>query len=296
MTRFDADIPLDRSTDRPASSVRAILASGFGTLVLFILLAGLAIAVAMGVLLAAQGAQVKLARTIDAFQMSVFLQPQVARSDAESLRGRIEAIPAVAGARLRTREDAVATLVGDGLSALTTRVNPLPDVWIVSLRGASPGVELSRLSARVADTRAALEALPGVESVRVDGRWVDLLERSSSWLDRATGVATWTVSIALLAALLGLSFLTGRALPSDARGEEGRTQAFATVGMLSGLLSLAVGGALLASVTLVWPEGGSIAGSILDSVGRNGHVFLVASGLAIICTIAVGQAWGAMRR
>lgn len=292
MTRFDADIVSERSADAPASSVRAVVASHPGVLFLSVLLTGFAIAVAAGLLLGAQGAQVKLASTIDALQMSVFLQPQVARGDAEALRGRIEAIPTVAGARLRTREDAATTLAGSGLSALTARANPLPDVWVVSLRGVSSGAEPLRLSARVANTRVALEALPGVESVRVDGRWVDLLERSSSWLDHATGVAGWTVTACLLVAVLGLSFLTGRALTPDARSGPGRSQALATVGMMAGLLSLAVGGALLASVIVVTPESGPIAGSILDSLGRTGHAFLVGVGLAVVLIAALGHTLG----
>ena len=82
----------------------------------------------------------------------------------------------------------------------------------------------------------------------------------------------------------------------DARSEVGRSQALATVGMIGGLASLAVGGAFLAAVVVVAPESGPIAGSILDSLGRTGHAFLVGMGVAVILVSALGHAWGANRQ
>ena len=296
MTRFDAG----SSTAVPAffssTTVRGLVALHPGTFVLSILLASLMIAVASGLLLVGQGARYQLGRTTDALQLSVFLQPQATRADAEALRTRIEAVPAVVGARLRTREDAMIALVSGGLPALSTKANPLPDVWIVSLGHATGSDGDLSFAARVARTRVALEALPNVESVRVDARWVDLLDRSSRWLDRGMSLAVWTIAASLLAALLGIALLTGRALKSQGQDIGDGVQALATVGMVSGLASLILAGGIAALVTMFVPQLNDFGKPVLDSIGRNGHIFVVTMGLAIIGVCALGHALGGSRR
>ena len=296
MTRFDAGPSTLGADDSSTISARAVVAMHPGTVVLSILLAALMIAIAASLLFVGQGAQYRLASAIDALQLSVFLQPQASRADAEGMRARIEAVPFVVGARLRTREDAMTSLVGAGLPALATKANPLPDVWIVSLGRPNGSNDAPALSARVADTRVALEALPNVEAVRVDARWVDLLDRSSLWVGRGMTVAVWTISTTLLAALLGLSLLTGRAMKSNNREQSGGVQALATVGMMTGLASLLLTGGLLALVTVSLPGSDAVWKPILDSIGRMGHVFVVAMGLAVIVVCAIGHALGGSHR
>ena len=296
MTRFDAGSPSVHPEDSSFTSARATVASHPGIFALSNLLAALAIAVACALLLVGQGARYQVARTIDGLQLSVFMQPQASRADAEGMRPRLEAIPTVVGARLRTREDALTALVGAGLPALVGKANPLPDVWLVSLASPVAGSPESPLAARIADARAALASLPGVESVRVDGRWVDLLDRSSAWVAHGMTVAIWTISTALLASLLGFFFLTGRALSAGGRLGYDRMQALATIGMVTGLLSLALAGGVLALVTTLTPSLSTVWKPILDSIGRNGHIFVVAIGLGVILISALGHALGGSRR
>ena len=185
MTRFDADALSRTRASSSSGSARSTIAGHPAVFVLSTLLASFAICVACAVLLVGQSAQYQLARTIDAVRLAVFLQPHVSRSEAEGLKGRIEASPHVAGATLRKREDALTALTGGGLESLAIKPNPLPDVWIVTLGLAKVDAASHTLSSQIADSRSALAALPGVDSVRVDGRWIGVLDRWSSWIGRA---------------------------------------------------------------------------------------------------------------
>jgi len=294
MTRFDADPSSGGPPESSLTSARGTIARHPGVFIVAIALASLSIALASALLLAGQGARYQLARTIGALQLSVFLQPQVSRADAEGLRGRIEGTPAVVGARLRPREDAMAALVDSGFSSLPTKGNPLPDVWLVTL--GPTGADAPTLAARIVNTRLALAALPGVDSVRVDSRWVDLLDRASSWLERGMTVASWIVSALALTSLLGLFFLTGRALAAGGKLGDDRMQALATIGMVSGLASLVLAGGWLWLATALSPDLIVLWRPILDSIGREGHVFLVAMGLSVILVAALGHGLGGSRR
>ncbi len=300
MTRFDAE-PWPRDpNDATVQSARSTIAGQFAVFTGSIVLAALAIVVACGLMLASEGARYHLARAVDTIELSVFLQPQVSRADAEGLRARLDATPTVTGAKLRTRDDAMAALVAAGLPTLSTKPNPLPDVWVVTLAQAGPAATIRSLATRVADARTTLSGLPGVESVRVDGRWVELLDRWTPPVVRGANLATWLVTGTLAIALFCVFFVAGRAYRPDlsfqAAPAAGAKQALATVGMTSGLLSLALAGAALALGGVAFPDFATVWKPIVDSVGRNGHVFVVSVGVAAILVAAAATTLGGSRR
>ncbi len=293
MTRFDS-APGFGAQLAAAPSARSMIASHPAIFIVSVLLASLSLCVVSGFLLVGQAAQYQLTRTIDAAQLAVFLQPQVPRSDAEALKARIEAAPHVAGAALRRREDALAALTSGGLESLAVKPNPLPDVWTVSLALAKS--DTRSLASQIADTRSALSALPGVESVRVDSRWIGTLDRWSFWVGSGVPMATWIGSAVLIVGLWCLFYLAGRGYAAPAHDRSSRVQALATVGMLAGLASLTVVAGAIALVIQLVPAVADVWAGIVDSMGREGHIYVVAMGIASIATSAIGQVSGGSRR
>ena len=295
MTRFDSAPGFGVRPAPSSGSVRPTIAGHPAIFVVSILLAGLSICVVCGLLLIGQAVQHQLARTIDAVQLAVFLQPHLGRSDAESLKGRIEASPHVAAAALRKREDALAALTSGGLESLAVKPNPLPDVWIVALALAKADIAHS-LSSQIADSRSALAALPGVESVRVDSRWIGTLDRWSSWMGHGMSLATWIASGALIFGLFCLFFLAGRGYAVSAPDRAARVQALATIGMIAGLASLVLAAGVVASMVRVVPNLAAALFPIVDSLGRGAHMYVVAMGVAVIAVSALGSVSGGSRR
>ena len=277
MTRFDSAPGFGARLATAPVTARSTIADHPAIFVVSLLLASLSICVVCGVLLVGQAAQYQVTRTIDAVQLLVFLQPHLGRSDAEGLKARIEASPHVAGATLRKREDALAAMTGGGLESLAVKPNPLPDVWIVSLALAKADTKDS-LSSRVADSRAALASLPGVESVRVDSRWIGTLEQWSSWIGSGVYLSTWVASATLISGLFCLFFLAGRGYAASSLEVSSRVQALATVGMISGLASLLIAAGVIALTIQMVPNLAAVWARIVDPVGRGGHVYVVVMG------------------
>ena len=294
MTRFDEKLFVHGTASGEAPSARAIVAEQPAVTVLAILLASATIFLAAAVLLFAQVVRLELERTMNAVQLLVFLQPQSSRADAEALRGRIEAVRAVASATLRTREDALAALATSGLPVSTAKSNPLPDVWIVGMRGPDANAAATPLAGRVEQIRQRLLLLPGVDTVRVDGGWIDSLDR---WAARADRGGAWldaiTVGLALLA-LFGIYFLAGRAIGH--REASGPVQALATMGMIGMLLAFVVAGLLIVFAGMMLPALGAALKPAVASIDRAGQVFIVGTGALAIVTAAVASAWGGSRR
>jgi cell division transport system permease protein len=115
-------------------------------------------------------------------RISLFLEPQVRRADAEALGKRLRADPRIAAVRFIPREEALkemATVQGlsDVIGALGR--NPLPDAFVVTSKE---------------DIAGELARLPGVAHVQADAVWARRL---------AAAAAIAELGIGLLAGLLG---------------------------------------------------------------------------------------------
>jgi hypothetical protein len=152
--------------------------------------------------------------SVAATPISVLLKVQTSTAEAQALGARIVALPNVATAALRSKEDALKTLVAAGLPTPDGR-NPLPDVWTVTVKPPLLNASRQSLTTFMAETRYLLGGLPAVESTAVDERWIAALDRWSlgrkQWGPKLAG------AILLLLAVMSFSsaFLAGGAL-SDA--------------------------------------------------------------------------------
>jgi hypothetical protein len=169
--------------------------------------------------------------SVAATPVFVLLDTRATASEAEALGARIRALPGVADATLRTRDDALRALVATGLPAPDGR-NPLPDVWTVRLKTPPTG----GLSAALATLRSALAALPLVVATRVDERWVARLDQWMS-ASAASGPMVRPAGVALLLLLLAsLGFVGGKAASAADNPSK---------------LVLAIAGTLVAAMALV---------------------------------------------
>ena len=115
-------------------------------------------------------------------RISLFLEPQVRRADAEALGKRLRADPRIAAVRFIPREEALKDMAAvQGLSEVIGALgrNPLPDAFVVTSRE---------------DIAGELAKLPGVAHVQADAVWARRL---------AAAAAIVELGVALLAALLG---------------------------------------------------------------------------------------------
>jgi cell division transport system permease protein len=174
-------------------------------------------------------------------RISLFLEPQLRRSDAEALGKRLRADSRIAAVRFVPREEALKEMAAvQGLSEVISALgrNPLPDAFVVTSRE---------------DIAEELAKLPGVAHVQADAVWARRL---------AAAAAIVELGVALLAALLGaglvaVTFNTIRLQILTQRAEIevskliGATDAFIRrpfyyLGLLQGLLGGAVALALIA--------------------------------------------------
>ena len=251
MTAFDAPTRPRKAGDSPWRGAFAIVADQPGVLAAAIVAVGIVVCVAVLAVVAAQEVRLRTSRAINEVQASVFLHPQTPRADAESLKGRLAALPFVGAATLRTKEEALAGL--DAASPQTRgRPNPLPDVWVVTLRFADR--EGTPIGEQFAAAREALARLPEVASVDLDMPWIAALERWRGVVVKgySYGIVALFAVVALLEACMFL--LTGRALVRE-RMPPGETQAtgrgalFVT-GAIAGVAALFATLAGLAIVTI----------------------------------------------
>jgi cell division transport system permease protein len=109
-------------------------------------------------------------------EISVFLTPQTARTDAEALAPQLRATLKASKAKITfvPREQALASLKDkSGLSDVlgTLGENPLPDGYVIKLDSFKNAADASQIDALAAQLRA----LPGVDTVQVDSAWVKRL-------------------------------------------------------------------------------------------------------------------------
>jgi cell division transport system permease protein len=175
-------------------------------------------------------------------RISLFLEPQARRADADALGKRLRADPRIASVRFIPREEALKEMSAvQGLSEVIAALgrNPLPDAFVVTSKE---------------DLAGELARLPGVAHVQADAVWARRL---------AAAAAVVHLGIGLLAALLGaalvaVTFNTIRLQILTQRDEIevskliGATDAFIRrpfyyLGLLQGLLGGAVALALVAA-------------------------------------------------
>jgi cell division transport system permease protein len=119
-------------------------------------------------------------------RISLYLEPQVRRADAEALGKRLRADPRIAAVRFIPREDALEEMRNvQGLSEVIGALgrNPLPDALVVTSN---------------ADIAGELAKLPGVAHVQADAIWARRL---------AAATALVQAGLALLAVLLGAALV-----------------------------------------------------------------------------------------
>src|SRR2546425_771390 len=125
-------------------------------------------------------------------QISLFLQPEASRAEAEALGRRLRADARVARLRFVPREDALRELQAvQGFPELIAALgrNPLPDAFVLSTNQAAVDV-----------LAADLAKLPGVAHVQADAVWA---RRLAALADIAR-LGLW-----LLAGLLGTGLVAG---------------------------------------------------------------------------------------
>ena len=115
-------------------------------------------------------------------RISLFLEPQTRRVDADALGKRLRADPRIAEVRFIPREDALKEMAAvQGLPEVIAALgrNPLPDAFVVTSKE---------------DIAGELARLPGVARVQADAVWARRLAAATAILE---------LGIALLASLLG---------------------------------------------------------------------------------------------
>ncbi len=230
-----------------------------GVFIASIVAIGLVVSVAAAVLLAAEAARVQVARLVGGTQFAAVLGSQVTRVDAEAMRGSLEAIPLVGAVRLQTREQALTRLVDSSSLVGGPQRNPLPDLWVLTVR--EPDTDAALRS--FADDRACLEqtltAMPGVASVRVDREWVGFVDR---WVATAlrTLPAVHGVTLGALATIVFcIAFVAGRTFGTD--GQSTGVGPAIVFGASAALLGIALAAALGAAI------GNVVDGATLERAG-----------------------------
>ena len=225
-------------------------------------------------------------------RLTVLLDPQLTRVEAERLRTPIEALPQVATAIFRTREDALSRIAEAGLPAVQPRPNPLPDAWTVLLAPASTRDVEVQLT-RVERLKSALAGLPGVASVQFDARWIAWIDR---WAPVSRSVILWVRGIAFGVtglACLATSFLVGRSVGAMRGATRSR---LALIGFLDGAVGIVVAAVLVwaaamaSGVPLATPATGFSALAI--DAGRALGALMA---LALTCCV-LGAALGRVRQ
>ena len=217
-------------------------------------------------------------------RLSLFLEPQVRRADAEALGKRLRADPRIAAVRFVPREEALKEMSAvQGLSEVIGALgrNPLPDAFVVTSKE---------------DLADELARLPGVAHVQADAVWARRL---------AAAAAVVELGLALLAALLGgalvaVTFNTIRLQILTQRDEIevskliGATDAFIRrpfyyLGLLQGFVGGAVALALVAAALALLNREVSVLAESYGSAFR--FAFLPAAEAAAVVLFAGFLGW-----
>jgi cell division transport system permease protein len=175
-------------------------------------------------------------------RISLFLEPQARRADAEALGARLRADPRIGNVRFIPREQALKEMHAvQGLSEVISALgrNPLPDAFVVTSRE---------------DLAEELAKLPGVAQVQADAVWA----RRLAALAGIAQLGVWLLAALLGAALVAVTFNTIRLQILTQRDEIevskliGATDAFIHrpfyyLGLLQGLAGAAIALAIVAA-------------------------------------------------
>ena len=102
-------------------------------------------------------------------EISVFLDTQAQKADADALEARLKALPELASYRFVARDEALKQLAASGLGDVLGGLgkNPLPDAFVLTPRGEDPEL-FERMAAEIG-------SWPRVAHVQVDSAWVKRL-------------------------------------------------------------------------------------------------------------------------
>jgi cell division transport system permease protein len=217
-------------------------------------------------------------------RISLFLEPQAPRADAEALGARLRADPRIASVRFIPREEALKEMQAvQGLSEVIAALkrNPLPDAFVVTSRQ---------------DLADELAKLPGVAHVQADAVWA----RRLAALAAIAQLGLWVLAALLGAALVAVTFNTIRLQILTQRDEIevskliGATDAFIRrpfyyLGLLQGLAGGAVALAVVAAALALLNREVRL---LADSYGSNFRLAFIGSAEALaILLIAATLGW-----
>jgi cell division transport system permease protein len=206
-------------------------------------------------------------------RISLFLEPQAPRADAEALGARLRADPRIASVRFIPREEALKEMQAvQGLSEVIAALkrNPLPDAFVVTSRQ---------------DLADELAKLPGVAHVQADAVWA----RRLAAIAAIAQLGLWVLAALLGAALVAVTFNTIRLQILTQRDEIevskliGATDAFIRrpfyyLGLLQGLAGGAVALAVVAAALALLNREVRV---LADSYGSNFRLAFIGSGAAL---------------
>ncbi|MCC7546752.1 MAG: ABC transporter permease [Burkholderiales bacterium] len=228
-------------------------------------------------------------------QVSLFLAMDVAADQRQALETALRAHPGAKSVRFVGRDAALADLaksagLGDVAQALPA--NPLPDAFVVDVRGTS--------AATLEQLRRDAAALPGVEHVQSDHEWARRLDALVS-LARSAVLA---VAVLLAAGLVAITFNTIRLQILGRRAEIelaqliGATDGFVRrpfvyFGLLQGLLGALVAWILVAAIAAALDRELAVLNRLYGSALHFGlPAPLTVAGLSGLCALlgALGAA------
>ncbi len=174
-----------------AHALRRLLGQPVGTL-LSALVVGIALSLPGGGYLLLDNVA-SLARGVSGTpEISVFLNAQTQKADADALEARLKVLPELASYRFVPRDDALQQLAASGLGDVLGGLgdNPLPDAFVLSPRGEDPAL-FERMAADI-------RGWPKVAHVQVDSAWVKRLHAL---------LALGQSAVLMLAGLLGFALV-----------------------------------------------------------------------------------------
>ena len=241
--------------------------------------AGLASALVIGIALSLPAGGYALLESLRAVaarltlepQVSLFLQPEAKRAEAEALGKRLRADPRVATLRFVPREDALRELqTVEGFSELIAALgrNPLPDAFVL-------GTDAAAVDALAAD----LAKFPGVAHVQADAVWA----RRLAALAGIARLGLWLLAGLLGTGLVAVTFNTIRLQILTQREEIevskliGATDAFIRrpfyyLGLLQGLAGGAVAVGIVAAALALLNREVSVLAESYGSSFRFAHL------------------------
>lgn len=227
-------------------------------------------------------------------QLSLFLQTEAKRADAEALAARFKGDKRISAARFVPREQALKELqAAEGMAEVVASLgrNPLPDGYVIRPTTTDPAT----LDGLVADLRK----LPGVAHVQVDSAWARRLSALTEVARLGTGLLALLFALGLVAVTFNtirLQILTQRA-EIEISKLIGATDAFIRRPFfyLGGLQGLAGGCVALA---IVWGGLAALNTGVADLAASYGSAFRLAflawdDALAILLFAAVLGWFGA---